>query len=82
VYLALWKTGMGVGSILYTKLFKRLSDLGYHVVIGSITLRNPANVASHEKFGMEKAAHFKEIGFKFGNWVDVGYWQGVFPTKA
>jgi hypothetical protein len=29
------------------------------------------------KSGLEKVAHFKEVGFKFNQWKDVGYWQGV-----
>jgi len=29
----------------------------------------------HEKFGMKKVAHFSEVGHKFGQWLDVGYWQ-------
>jgi len=31
---------------------------------------------------MSKVAHFKEIGFKFGQWVDVGYWQGLLTNPA
>jgi len=81
VYLAPEQTGKGAGSRLYTELFLRLSALGYHVVIGAITLPNPASIALHEKFGMEKVGHFKEVGFKFGKWVDVGYWQGILPAK-
>ena len=81
VYLAPEQTGKGAGSRLYTELFSRLSALGYYVVIGAITLPNPASIALHEKFGMEKVGHFKEVGFKFGKWVDVGYWQGILPAK-
>ena len=29
----------------------------------------------NERFGMEKVAHFREVGFKFGRWIDVGYWE-------
>ena len=25
--------------------------------------------------GMERVAHFREVGFKLGRWIDVGYWQ-------
>ena len=46
-----------------------------HVVIGGITLPNPASIAIHEKFGMKKVAHFEAVGYKFGEWLDVGYWQ-------
>ena len=81
VYLSHGKTGKGAGTLLYKELFKRLSGLGYHVVIGGISLPNPGSVGLHEKFGMKKAAHFSEIGFKFGKWVDVGYWHGTLQPK-
>lgn len=77
VYLGHDKVGKGVGTQLYKELFKQLKQLGYHAVLGGITLPNPASVALHEKFGMRKSAHFKEVGFKFETWVDVGYWQGL-----
>jgi phosphinothricin acetyltransferase len=32
-------------------------------------------VAMHEKLGFEKVAHFREVGCKFGKWIDMGYWQ-------
>ena len=63
--------------VIYSHIFThlQLSLCDIHVVIGGISLPNEASVALHEKFGMEKVAHFKEVGFKFGQWVDVGYWQ-------
>jgi phosphinothricin acetyltransferase len=77
VYLAPTFIGNGVGSQLYDALFSELKSRSIHSVIGGITLPNPASVALHEKFGLEKVAHFKEVGFKFEQWQDVGYWQGV-----
>ena len=76
VYLSHLKTSKGWGTRLYEKLFCELKEMAIHVVIGGITLPNAASIALHEKFGMEKVAHFKEVGFKFERWVDVGYWQG------
>lgn len=75
VYLAQAQVGFGLGSRLYAELFPLLQKQDVHVAIGGIALPNPASVALHEKFGMHKVAHFKEVGFKFGRWVDVGYWQ-------
>jgi phosphinothricin acetyltransferase len=46
-----------------------------HVVIGGIALPNEGSQALHERFGFRKVAHFEQVGFKFGRWVDVGYWQ-------
>ena len=76
VYLNPDATGGGIGSALYTELFKQLKELNYHMVIGGISLPNEGSIALHEKFGMKKVAHFEEVGYKFDRWVDVGYWQG------
>lgn len=75
VYLADGVAGKGFGTALYTELFRILKDRGIHAAIGGIALPNDASVALHEKFGMRKVAHFEEVGFKFGRWVDVAYWQ-------
>lgn len=75
VYLAAEATGRGIGSALYEALFTDLEARDVHVAVGGITLPNPASVALHEKLGMKKVAHFEQIGFKFGQWLDVGYWQ-------
>jgi L-amino acid N-acyltransferase YncA len=75
VYLHPDKTGKGTGKKLYTCLFELLKEKNIHVVIGGIALPNDASVALHEKLGFTKVAHFKEVGLKFGRWVDVAYWQ-------
>lgn len=75
VYLDPSVTGRGLGSILYDALLSAVRHRGAHVVIGAIALPNPGSVALHEKFGFKKVAHFKEIGFKFERWIDIGYWQ-------
>lgn len=75
VYLSPEHGGKGLGSRLYRTLFEALKAQGFHSAIGGITLPNAASVALHEKFAMEKVAHFKEVGLKFNRWLDVGYWQ-------
>lgn len=77
VYLEPDATGRRLGTELYDALFPILRSKGVHTVIGGISLPNDASVALHEKFGMSKAAHYKEVGFKFNRWIDVGYWQVV-----
>ena len=77
VYLDNKATTKGWGTKLYTQLFEQLKARGYHVAIGGISLPNPTSIALHEKFNMKKVAHFPEVGFKFEQWLDVGYWQGT-----
>ena len=77
VYVAPAHHRRGVGRALYTALFDRLGKAGYHAAMAGIALPNPASVALHEAMGMTQVAHFRETGFKFGRWVDVGYWERV-----
>lgn len=75
VYLDRYRFARGLGTALYEALFASLEGSGMHALLGCIALPNDASVALHEKFGMKKVAHFEEVGFKFGRWIDVGYWQ-------
>jgi phosphinothricin acetyltransferase len=67
--------GKGIGRRLYESLISELRNRSYHGVIGGIALPNEGSVALHERLGFVKVAHFKEVGLKFGQWIDVGYWQ-------
>ncbi len=66
--------GRGHGLALYRALLARLEGR-FHVVIGGIALPNAASIALHERLGFRQVACFHEVGHKFGDWVDVGYWQ-------
>lgn len=71
----------GIGTQLYGNLLSILKKRKLHTVIGGVTLPNDSSIALHEKFGFEKVAHFKKVGFKFGQWLDVGYWQLMLNEK-
>jgi L-amino acid N-acyltransferase YncA len=81
IYLSPDAGGRGLGTELYSTLLEELKDRGLHTVMGGIALPNDASIALHEKFGFEKIAQFKQVGNKFGQWIDVGYWQLVFDPK-
>jgi len=65
----------GIAKKLYTELLIEMKAAGLRTAIGGITLPNDASVKLHESFGFEKVAHFKEVGRKFDQWLDVGFWQ-------
>jgi phosphinothricin acetyltransferase len=75
VYLDRQYVAQGWGTRLYRAILNALKDTPTKTVVAGITLPNPASVAIHEKFGLKKVAHFKNVGFKFDRWLDVGYWQ-------
>lgn len=65
----------GIGSELYKILLEELAETDVHAIIAGISLPNEASVRFHEKLGYEKVAHFREVGYKLGRWVDVGFWE-------
>ncbi len=75
VYVKPGQERRGIGSLLYAEMLPLLRARGIHAVIGGIALPNEASIALHEKIGFAKVAHFREAGFKFRRWIDVGYWQ-------
>ena len=80
VYVENGFEGRRIGTRLYAALFSILEASEVHAIIAGIALPNPGSVALHERFGMEKVAHFKEVGRKFGSWIDVGHWQRILAS--
>jgi len=69
-----WR-GQGVGSELVRALIPRAAALGKHVMIGGIDADNISSLRFHERLGFEPVAHFKEVGFKFGRFLDLLFVQ-------
>lgn len=64
-----------IGTKLYNRLFDLLADTNIHAIVASIALPNDPSIRFHERLGFEKVAHFREVGYKLGRWIDVGYWE-------
>lgn len=77
IYIKNGINGKGIGTILYENLFAELKAKPIHAIVAGIALPNDASIRLHEKFGFEKVAHFREIGFKHRRWIDVGYWEKI-----
>ena len=75
VYLHRDAIGKGLGKLLYQHLINELRKTPIHLLIAGIALPNEASVALHESLGFAAVGQFGEVGRKFDNWVDVGYWQ-------
>lgn len=75
IYIADGISGKGYGTLLYRRLIEELRARSVHVVLGGIVLPNDPSVGLHEKVGFKKVAEIPEVGWKFDQWVSVGYWQ-------
>lgn len=75
VYVKHGHHGKQIGSKLYAELLKQLKQTKLHTVLGVLTVPNDASIKLHERFGFKQVATLDEVGFKFGQWQDVGIWQ-------
>lgn len=67
--------GQGIGPRLVTALFPLAVAQGKHVIIGAIDAANSASLLMHERLGFERVAQFREVGHKFGRWLDLVFVQ-------
>ena len=64
----------GLGRALYTSLFALLWHQGFYNAYAGITLPNAGSVGLHEAVGFQPIGVYREVGYKFGAWHDVGWW--------
>lgn len=65
----------GVASALYESLFEILKRQGFRNVYAVINLPNDRSVAFHEKCGFRHFATYEQVGYKLGQWKNVGWWR-------
>ena len=75
VYLAPAARRRGFGRALYEALFASLQAQGRHMAFAGIALPNEASVGLHQALGFTPVGVYREVGFKFGRFHDVGWWQ-------
>lgn len=82
VYVATGVRGKGVGKLLMRPLIEAARKLEMHTIVAGIDASNEASIRLHEWFGFKEVAHFKEVGYKFGRWLDLKFLQLVLDTPA
>lgn len=75
VYVHARARHQGIGRALYSALFDLLRRQGFVNAYAGITLPNAASVGLHESLGFRSIGVYPRIGFKFGKWHDVGWFQ-------
>lgn len=75
VYIAEKYFSRGIALALYTALFDIIKIQGYVNAYAVITLPNDRSIAFHKKFGFSYLTTYKKIGYKLGQWHDVGWMQ-------
>src|SRR5688500_17363570 len=83
VYASARRHRSGIGSELYEALLPLLARQRLQIAVAGITLPNDGSVGLHEALGFKPVGIYCELGFKFGAWHDVGWWQmRLLPASA
>jgi phosphinothricin acetyltransferase len=69
------RRGQGIGRALVEALFPAAAAQGKHIMIAGVDADNAVSLALHERLGFERVAHFREVGRKFGRWLDLIFLQ-------
>lgn len=72
--------GYGLGHILLESLIQSAQCNNYHAMIGGIDITNTGSIALHEKHGFQHVGTLPEVGYKFGRWLDLAFYQLILDT--
>lgn len=75
VYLKPGVIGKGLGTMAVKHIEEFAKNVGFHTLIATICGENDKSIKVFERNGYEKCAHYKEVGMKFGQWLDVVAYQ-------
>jgi L-amino acid N-acyltransferase len=73
--------GRGIGKQLMRSIIVRAQEIGHHVIIAGITGGNESSFRLHEQFGFREVGILREVGYKFGKWHDVHFYQLTLPSR-
>lgn len=82
VYVHTNHRGRGIGYKLLSNLLDEAKTRNVHAMIGVIDAQNAVSRALHTKLGFEHTGTLSQVGFKFGRWLDVVFYQKLLPTPA
>jgi L-amino acid N-acyltransferase YncA len=81
VYVRQDRRGAGLGMALMQELIKRARAIGKHVMIAGVEARNETSIRLHRRLGFDEVGHLKEVGAKFGAWLDLVFLQLILDAR-
>ena len=79
VYVAADQRGKGIGKLLMPPLIDGARERKLRAILAVIDADNAVSIRLHAAFGFERVGLFKQVGFKFGRWLDVAYMELLLP---
>lgn len=82
IYVHYEARGQGLGKRLLQALIQAAEAQDYHLMIGGIDAQNAASIALHTQLGFVHAGTIQQAGFKFGQWLDLAFYQLILATPT
>lgn len=82
LYVGTAYRGKGISKIMLQALIERAIEMNLHVLIAGISADNHVSLNLHQSFGFEEVAHFKEVGYKFGRWLDLKFLELILSGRS
>ena len=80
VYVHADHRGRGLGRQVLQALVEAARQAGLHTMIGGIDAQNVASIALHQQLGFTHVGTLPQVGFKFGRWLDLAFYQRLLDT--
>ncbi|MFT4156204.1 GNAT family N-acetyltransferase [Parafilimonas sp.] len=75
IYVKQGQRGKGIGKLLMEPLIDAARQMHLHTIIAGIDADNIASIQFHKQFGFEEVGYIKQVGWKFGRWLDLVFMQ-------
>ena len=82
VYTAPEFRRQGIARSLMNELICQARAAGLHAMIGGVVAENAGSVRLHESLGFTEVAHLREVGWKFGRWLDLKFFELLLEADA
>lgn len=81
VHVRAGRRGTGIGTALMREIIAAARRKNHHVLIAGVDAENASSIQFHERLGFQRVAHFRQVGFKFGRWLDLVFLQLMLEPK-
>lgn len=75
IYLDPTVWGQGIGGAMLSALMQQARDIGHHTVVARVVGGHEASIRLHRAHGFVEVGLLREVGWKFGQWLDVAILQ-------
>ena len=82
VYVRHDRRGQGLGAVVMQALIAAARGQDVHAMVGAIDASNAGSIALHQRLGFQLVGTLPQVGFKFGRWLDLAFYQLLLDTPA